>query len=68
MAKVPDTDSEALTVRIRELTEECRRLREELSKSTKDRIAENPMANDRPMPQRRTTRARPKPSRRSCRK
>ena len=53
MAKVRDTDTDALHARIRELTEECRRLREDLGKSTKDRIAQNVMVNERPMPPRR---------------
>ena len=57
--KVRDTDPDALNARIRELTEECRRLREELGRSTKDRIAHNAMANDIPMPPRRN-RPRPK--------
>ena len=47
MAKLHDTDPERLRSRIRELTDECRRLREELRKSTQDRIAGNPMANER---------------------
>ncbi len=45
---------ESLHARIRELTEECRRLRKELVTSTNDRIASNAMANDIPMPSRRT--------------
>lgn len=59
MAKLHDTDTERLYARIRELTEECRRLRQELGTSTKDRIAKNPMANDKDSAPRR---ARPKPT------
>lgn len=46
LAKLHDANPERLRARIRELTEECRRLREELGKSTKDRLATNPLAND----------------------
>jgi hypothetical protein len=50
LAKLHDANPERLRARIRELTEECRRLREELGKSTRDRLAANPLANDAGVP------------------